>query len=1236
MIMTIRRVLIPLLLLPLVACGDDKGTGPDKNEVASVTVTPPSSTIEVGEAVQLSAEVKNAEGTVLSATVEWTSGTPTVASVSGSGMVTGLADGTATITASAGGQSGSATVVVEDLDPPAAPSDVSATPVSNTEVEVTWTDNSDNEETFRIDREMIVSGTAGADGQTALVAEEVGSVGPGVTSFRDTGLSSSSSYRYGVRACNKNGCTEHTGEAAAVTTNPELVLLTASLPGGMVGEAYEQTLEATGGAGSISWSVSGGALPSGLTLSGAGVLSGTPTAAGTSDFTIQAQSGDGQTASADFSVKILGVLAVTTTSLPNGIEGTAYSEALAATGGEGTYTWSLLDGSLPSGLSLSEGGTISGTPTAGGTSEFTVQVQSEDGQTASAALSLTINGILEVTTTSLPSGIVGAAYSGALAAAGGDGSYDWTVTGGALPDGLSMAASGAISGTPTTAGTSDFTVQVLSGDGQTAGAELSISVYPVLGVTTTSLPHGAVGAAYSVSLAANGGGGGHTWSLLEGTLPAGISLAEDGTISGTPTEDGTFNLTVQVQSRDGQTASAPFSIIIYPALEITTESLPDGVVGITYSQVVGVTGGDGSYNWSLSAGTVPDGLSFADGTISGTATSVGTSNFSVHVESGDGQTVDADLSISINAVLAVTTAVLPDGATGFAYSEVLAASGGDGSYSWSLSAGTLPDGLSLATDGTISGTPTTEGTSDFSVEVESGDGQTADADLSIIVVAGGYNCTDQSEIPVAECQALVSLYNATDGESWTSATEWVTTDTPCSWYGITCSGGSVTGVSLGSNGLSGSIPDLSALTNLEQLRLYANQLTGGIPSSLGSLPSLDRLDLYNNELTGSIPSALGDLTSLRYLSLRQNQLTGSIPASLGNLSSLLSLHLYENELSGSIPAALGGLSNLQQLDIGGNSLDGSIPSELGNLTNLQALGLYRNDLTGSIPSSLGNLTSLWGLSLHENELTGSIPSQLGALSGLQVFRLFGNQLTGVVPLSVAQLGGQIQATYGNSGCTIGNTGNPDLSLTNNQDYRDADQDNDGAICYVGGLTLDLEVTTASLADGIVGTGYNASLSATGGDQPYTWTVSVGDLPDGLTLAADGTISGTPTTEETATFTVQVASNTDGQTATAELSITIYSVLEVTTGSLPGGITGTAYSESLAATGGDGSYTWTLASAAETFPTGLSLGTDGTITGTPTVADTFNFTVQVDSGDGQTATAALSIEVTVPPPTSNPD
>ena len=169
-------------------------------------------------------------------------------------------------------------------------------------------------------------------------------------------------------------------------------------------------------------------------------------------------------------------LSITTTSLPDGIVGTAYSATLAATGGSGTYTWSIASGNLPDGLTLDAStGTISGTPTTAGTYDFTVQV-TDGTQTATKDLSIKVNAVLSITTTSLPDGIVGTAYSATLAATGGSGTYTWSIASGNLPDGLTLDAStGTISGTPTTAGTYDFTVQVTDGT-QTATKDLSIKV----------------------------------------------------------------------------------------------------------------------------------------------------------------------------------------------------------------------------------------------------------------------------------------------------------------------------------------------------------------------------------------------------------------------------------------------------------------------------------------------------------------------------------------------------------------------------------------------------------------------------------------------------------------------------------------------------------------------------------------------------------------------------------------
>jgi len=174
-------------------------------------------------------------------------------------------------------------------------------------------------------------------------------------------------------------------------------------------------------------------------------------------------------------------VSITTASLPAAKLGVAYSQSLAATGGTAPLSWSLSAGTLPAGLSLSSAGVISGTPTTKGTSSFTVRVTdaSNPAQSATKALSLAVVSPVKVTTASaLPAAKVGVAYSATLSAKGGTPPYSWSVLSGALPAGLSLSSSGVISGTPTKAGTSNFSVQVTDASSpvQTAKKALSLVV----------------------------------------------------------------------------------------------------------------------------------------------------------------------------------------------------------------------------------------------------------------------------------------------------------------------------------------------------------------------------------------------------------------------------------------------------------------------------------------------------------------------------------------------------------------------------------------------------------------------------------------------------------------------------------------------------------------------------------------------------------------------------------------
>ena len=282
-------------------------------------------------------------------------------------------------------------------------------------------------------------------------------------------------------------------------------------------------------------------------------------------------------------------------------------------------------------------------------------------------------------------------------------------------------------------------------------------------------------------------------------------------------------------------------------------------------------------------------------------------------------------------------------------------------------------------------------------------------------------------IPLIQRQALIALFNAAGGPSWTNKANWQVEPleadgfskrgTENTWYGVTTNAENtyVRAIALTSNNLDGTIPpELGNLTNLETLLLYLNQLDGSIPAQLGNLPILSTLSLHTNQLDGEIPDELGNLANLTYLRLSNNLLSGGIPSTFGQLTKLQQLSLANNRLTGIIPAGLGGLSNLILLDLNNNQLSGPIPAELGNSSNLVELDLYRNSLTGEIPSSLGSLAKLQYLRLHNNYLTGSIPSSFSGLTALRTLFLYTNQLSGVIPDTLGGLATLQQLSiYGN-------------------------------------------------------------------------------------------------------------------------------------------------------------------------------------------------------------------------------
>ena len=203
------------------------------------------------------------------------------------------------------------------------------------------------------------------------------------------------------------------------------------------------------------------------------------------------------------------------------------------------------------------------------------------------------------------------------------------------------------------------------------------------------------------------------------------------------------------------------------------------------------------------------------------------------------------------------------------------------------------------------------------------------------------------------------------------------------------------------NQLEGAIPDLSGMTGLQKLKLANNMLTGGVPDGSLLPPNMTWLIIDRNPLGGTIPDLSG-LKSLRLLWLHTNMLEGQIPSGDMLPPNVDDLNLRDNMLTGEIQD-LSGLDTMTRLRLHNNKLSGEIPATLGDLDNLRSLWLHGNMLDGSIPASLGGLTNLERLWLSENELTGEIPEELGDLTRLTQWRLADNRITGCVPASLKDI-----------------------------------------------------------------------------------------------------------------------------------------------------------------------------------------------------------------------------------------
>lgn len=615
----------------------------------------------------------------------------------------------------------------------------------------------------------------------------------------------------------------------------------ASIPNGQVGTAYSQTLTASGGTPGYNFMVTAGALPAGFTLEANGVLGGIPTAGGTFNFTITANDASASpgpyTGSQAYTLTISpATVSLAGAALANGLVSTPYSASIpAASGGTAPYSYAVTAGALPTGLNLNSAtGAITGTPGAIGTFNFTVTATDSSTGTgpysASQAYSIEVLGppIASAVTITVPYNAAasnvalalsgGAATSVAVATAPSHGtaiasgtsityqptpgyagpdsftytasnvsgtsapatvtvtvqnpvititpaggfaasamtaySNTFTFNGGAqpfsgyqvtnLPAGLTVTGTTAnsvtISGTPTQVGT--FNLNVSATDSSTGNGPFTVGqafTLTVAGPTLSMTPapgtlNPSYGTAYSQTFTAAGGSGNYSYALT-GSLPTGLTMASNGTLSGTPTAPGVYPVTVTATDQGLTGVGAPFTIaqnytltVAAPTIVVTPAVVPGATAASNYSQQLTASGGVGPYSFTLAAGALPPGMALgATGLLGGTPTASGTFNFTVRATDNFGQSGQQAYTLQVAApVLTINPATLPAANMGIAYSQTVVASGGNAPYSYAVTAGSLPAGLGLnTTTGAITGTPTVSGTFAVTITATDSTGGTA-------------------------------------------------------------------------------------------------------------------------------------------------------------------------------------------------------------------------------------------------------------------------------------------------------------------------------------------------------------------------------------------------------------------------------------------------------------------------------------------------------------------------------
>ena len=399
--------------------------------------------------------------------------------------------------------------------------------------------------------------------------------------------------------------------------------------------AFTLTLQAQGNSSPLTWSITSGQLPMGLSLdSSSGIISGTPTA-GPGAVTIQAADAKANT-SKQFNFLVWTKLTINPVNPPPAHLNAPYSLSFTAQASSGIASWTISAGQLPPGLSLVVNGNaqVSGSPTQAGTFTFTLQAQDYTiPQTATMSVTIVVDMQLAITKTTLKNGGQNLVYSDSFAAVNGTPPLHWSVSGN-FPAGLSLnASSGQVTGTPSDFGGFAYSVSVSDSSStvETDSGQGILNIAEQMQIVG-SLNPAYIGQPYNSGFFTIGGSYPYTWTLASGSLPPGLALATAGNLVGTPTQLGssTFVLQVTDSGAPPYVLTRQVTLSVTPTLlSVLGNPLSPAPVNVLYHSQIPASGGTPPYAWSISSGQLPPGVNLdpASGYLDGTPTQIGTFNF---------------------------------------------------------------------------------------------------------------------------------------------------------------------------------------------------------------------------------------------------------------------------------------------------------------------------------------------------------------------------------------------------------------------------------------------------------------------------------------------------------------------------------------------------------------------------------------------------------------------------------